>query len=540
MRPLKFKRKWDSLDREAIREWQGALLSRYLRRTVLPHSKYYSSLFREQGITPESIRKVEDLQRIPFTRKEDLLPTPENSRKYLDFALIPDARKLRRQKDVILKALYKGRKRVKEELEREFRPIFMTSTTSRSAEPIPFLYTQCDLRNLARDGARIAEIGRTERDDRLLNMFPYAPHLAYWLTHFLALEENLFCVGTGGGKTIGTEGNIRLIKRLNPTMLVGMPTFLYHVLQQAREENKRFEGINKIVLGGEKVTAGTRTRLQELCEQLGSPDVTVVATYGFTEAKMAWVECPFPIDEKSGGYHLYPDLGIFEIIDPESGEVLPEGEGGEIVFTPLNARGTVVIRYRTGDHVEGGMVYEPCPYCGRQVPRLIGRITRVSDVHSMQLQKLKGTLVDFNVLEHLLDDMEQVASWKLEIRKVRDDPMELDELVLHVCKGTPVSEEVLTHEINTRFANAVEIRPTRIEFHTHKEMRRLHRVGEVLKEEKIVDQRVPIEEPEIDWNPPHWNPAQFVFSTVRRMFEKTRSWSFARRSKEKSSKNVKT
>ena len=80
-------------------------MSRYLRRTVLPHSKYYSSLFRDQGITPESIRKVEDLQKIPFTRKEDLLPTPENSRKYLDFALIPDAQKLARQKDVILKGV---------------------------------------------------------------------------------------------------------------------------------------------------------------------------------------------------------------------------------------------------------------------------------------------------------------------------------------------------------------------------------------------------------------------------------------------------
>ena len=84
-------------------------------------------------------------------------------------------------------------------------------------------------------------------------------------------------------------------------------------------------------------------------------------TYGFTEAKMAWPECPYPEGAESAGFHLYPDFGIIEIVDPKTGEPVGEGQPGEIVFTPLDARGTVVLRYRTGDLIDGGLVYEPCP-----------------------------------------------------------------------------------------------------------------------------------------------------------------------------------
>ena len=92
---------------------------------------------------------------------------------------------------------------------------------------------------------------------------------------------------------------------------------------------------------------------------------------------------------------------------------MPEGNPGELVFTPLDARGSVVLRYRTGDYIDGGLIYEPCPHCHRTVPRLVGRISRSSEVKSMQLDKIKGTLVDFNQLEHVLDDAPvAIAVWQ--------------------------------------------------------------------------------------------------------------------------------
>ena len=480
---------WQRLPKDVILRLQAEKLHRYLRDTVVPFSAYYRELFRKHGLRADSIRTVEDLEQIPFTSKADLVNTPDNSQKARDFVLIPDQQLLSRRPSTVLRALTCGRERVRREIEIEYRPIFMTSTTGRSADPIPFLYTNHDIERLSVAGCRVMEVCDAKRDYRLLNMFPYAPHLAFWITHYASTEFGVFTIGTGGGKVMGTEGNLRLIQKIKPDVLIGMPTFLYHVLQQAVEEGLRCDTLKRLVLGGEKAAEGIRRKLRNLAAKIGSPNVDVVATYGFTEAKMAWAECPYASDETSSGYHLYPDLGIFEVVDPKTGIVVPEGEPGELVFTPLDARGSVVLRYRTGDIIEGGMVYGRCPHCGRTVPRLLGKISRNSEVKSMQLDKIKGTLVDFNQLEHVLDDAPNIGAWQLELRKHNDDPMELDELVLHVEKLSNVPEDKLAREINSRFLERTEIRPNSITFHSVDEMRHLLGIGTQLKEQKVIDRR---------------------------------------------------
>jgi phenylacetate-coenzyme A ligase PaaK-like adenylate-forming protein len=320
-------------------------------------------------------------------------------------------------------------------------------------------------------------------------MFPYAPHLAFWLSHYAGTEFGVMMVSSGGGKVAGTEGNLRIMLKLQPEVLIGMPTFIYHVLQAAISRNLRFPQISKLILGGEKAPAGMRRKLKALAAQLGAGDVDVLMTYGFTEAKMAWPECPYPEGETSGGFHLYPDLGIVEVVDPKTGEPVGEGEPGEIVFTPLDARGTVVLRYRTGDLIDGGLVYEPCPHCGRHLPRLVGRISRSSEVKEMHLDKLKGTLVDFNELEHALDDFDSIGAWQMELRKANDDPLELDELILHVEKIDHGDETKLRQELNERIASVIEMHPNRIVFQSAEEMRNLQGVGVQMKEQRLVDHR---------------------------------------------------
>ena len=480
---------WQRLPKDVILRLQGEKLHRYLRDVVVPFSAYYREMFQKHGLRPESIRSVEDLEQIPFTSKADLVNTPDSPQRSRDFVLIPDQQILARRPATIGHALLHGRESVRRELEIEYRPIFMTSTTGRSADPIPFLYTSYDIDRLSVAGKRVMEVCDAKRDYRLLNMFPYAPHLAFWITHYASTEFGIFTVGTGGGKVMGTDGNLRMIQKIKPDVLIGMPTFLYHVLTHAVEEGIRCESLKRLVLGGEKAAEGMRRKLRNLAAKLGSPNVDVVATYGFTEAKMAWAECPFGVDHVPSGYHLYPDLGIVEVVDPKSGIAVPEGEPGEIVFTPLDARGTVVLRYRTGDIIEGGLVYTPCPHCGRTVPRLMGKISRNSEVKSMQLDKIKGTLVDFNQLEHVLDDAPNIGAWQLEIQKFNNDPMELDELVLHVQKLGEVSEEKLSREINSRFLERTEIRPNRIVYHELEEMRHLLGVGTQMKELKVLDRR---------------------------------------------------
>lgn len=91
----------------------------------------------------------------------------------------------------------------------------------------------------------------------------------------------------------------------------------------------------------------------------------------------------------------------------------------------------MVLRDRTGDFVDGGLTWEMCPYCQRRTPRLVGRISRSSEIKSRHLDKVKSMLVDFNQLEHVLDDDPHLGSWQLELRKLPDDPDELDELIVH-------------------------------------------------------------------------------------------------------------
>ncbi len=452
-------------------------LEHYLRTRVLPFSAHYQKLFTEAVLTAET-----PLAQMPFTSKADLIPNPR------EFVLTPDAAILRRQPATIWHALRHGSAATKASFEHEFRPLLMTSTTGRSSSPVPFIYTAHDLDIMQLAGRRIMEIGGTQLGWRHLNMFPFAPHLAFWQAHYCSLGFGAFMVGTGGGKTLGTEGNLNMIDKIKPEVLIGMPTFLYHVLTLAAGTH-HWPQLRILVLGGEKVPPGMRRKLRALCAELGSSNVSVVSTYAFTEAKMAWIECPAIDGSPSSGYHLSPDLGITEIIDPNTGIPVGPGEPGEIVYTPLDARGTVVLRYRTGDRTDGGLVHGVCPHCGRMSLRLTGNISRVSEIRQMKFDKLKGTLVDFNALEHVLDDIDGIGSWQIEIRKAHDDPFDQDQLTVHATSHRLEQRAALEHAILTRFQDSAELRPNHIEWHDESTLSEMQGVGRVLKEEKLVDHR---------------------------------------------------
>ncbi|HEV2318393.1 MAG TPA: AMP-binding protein [Verrucomicrobiae bacterium] len=484
---------WQNLSETAARHKQAARLRQFLRDAVLPFSAFYGKLFRESNLTANSFQSLDDLIKIPFTSKADLLNSPEHPERFKELILIPDEKVLSRRPGTVCRALLKGRAAVRKGFEAQFRPIFMTFTTGRSAEPVPFVYTQQDMRILAEAGRRVMEVCGARPDQRLLNAFPYAPHLAFWLTHYAGTEFGAMMFSSGGGKVMGTDGTLRLIRKLKPENLIGIPTFLYHVLSQAVAEGMEWKNLGNIVLGGEKVSDGLREKLRELARGVGAENVKILATYGFTEAKMAFAECQSVADvsrrPEQTGYHLYPDLAIIEIVDPKTGQPVPNGQPGEIVFTPLAARGTVVLRYRTGDCIDGGLIWGPCPTCHRVVPRLVGNISRSSEVREMRLDKIKGTLVDFNELEHVLDGAPHVGAWQLELRKTNDDPLERDEIILHVQKVDGGDEARLARELSERCYNTADVHPNKILFHDAEKMRELQGVGTQIKEQKLVDHR---------------------------------------------------
>ena len=474
---------WENASTDERIHRQSALLHKYLKNRVVPFTKHYRELFATHGISASDIQTTDDLIKIPFTRKRDF----SNPR---DFLILPEQKQLFHQWHTLQLVIEHGPRGAKQQLEQELRPALMTCTTGRSSDPVPFFYTKHDLTRLEVSGARMMQVCEAQPDYRHINAFPFAPHLAFWQAHYAGLGHTTFMLSTGGGKTMGTEGNIRMIDKINPHSIIGMPTFIYHLLQEAATNGSQWKQLNSLVLGGEKVPDGMRDKLRELCQRVWAKNVRIMSTYGFTEAKLAWSECPAPEHgSSSAGFHIYPDMGIVEVVNPDTGERVPNRHPGEIVYTQLDARGSVVLRYRTGDQIDGGLTDEPCPYCGRTCPRLVGNISRVSDIHRLHLDKLKGTLVDFNALEHLIDNMPDVGAWQVELRKRNDDPNDLDQIIVHAVAGNGTPREETMRNITHRFREKMEFTPDAIEFHSWQEMRRLQGVGEKIKEEKVVDHR---------------------------------------------------
>ena len=479
-----------------LREATDRRLRDYLRTQIAPYHPHYRRLFAEQGIDIEKIEGVRDLPRLPLTSKQDLLPTPDQPERIRDFILQPTAELLRayaplHQKAVLLvDKLMGGEERARSRVEREYRPIFMTATTGRSARPTPFLYTLHDIEILKTAGSRILQVIDLAPNAKTINLFPYAPHLAFWQVQMAGFAHGVMVIGTGGGRIMGTEASIQLIERMQAEVIVGVPSFIYHVLRRAKRSGVDLPHVRKVVLGAERVPAGLKQKLSETLGELGARDVKIFGSYGFTEARMAFAESSGD-PEGEGGYHLYPDLGVFEIIDPETGEVLPQDADGELVYTPVDGRGTVVVRYRTGDLVRGGIRLRKVPRLGGYLPVLSNNITRVSNIRRMDLKKVKGTLVNLNDLSSLLSDMAEIEEWQVEIRKKDDDPYEVDQLSIIVAlrDGAVSSRAEFLEYLERKVRMTCELHPNEIRVEPLEELIRMLGLETEMKEKRIVDRR---------------------------------------------------
>ncbi|MGE3175138.1 MAG: phenylacetate--CoA ligase family protein [Planctomycetota bacterium] len=482
------------MQRSEQRDLQNRLLQRYVREYLYPFSSFYREQFDRAGVRPEQIRTVDDLRRLPLSSKLDLLPTEDDPQRFKRFILQPDpatlkaAWPLRRKLPLLLQKWTRGTASVKQRLRSEFYPCFMTFTTGRSAEPVPFFYSPRDIKNLHDTGTRLVDVMGLHSEYRIANVFPYAPHLAFWQVFFAGQATGMMALSTGGGKVMGSSGDLRAISRLRAEVLIGVPGYIYHLLRKGAQEGLDLSSIRCVVLGAERVPPGMKQKIRELLAVMGAHDVSVFGTYGFTEARMAFAECPTK-DNSYTGYHLYPDLAVFEVIDPKNGEVVPEGQDGELVFTPLRARASTVFRYRTGDLVRGGIRYEPCPHCGRTVPRISSDLTRESSLKDLQLLKVKGTLVNLEDCAVLLGGIADVEEWQIELRKKDDDPLEVDEMIVHLAVRDVATREAVATLVRDTFKGRLEVAPNRVEFLELDAMLRKIGMETEMKEKRFVDAR---------------------------------------------------
>lgn len=470
---------------EEIRKMQNKKLKYFIRTQVYPMSPYYKEMFKKEGIDPFSIETVEDLQKLPFTYKENVAPTDEEPQKYKEFIVRPDDEVSEKFGHMAKLSLYGGQRVVDEKLY-DYNPVHMHFTTGRTANPTPFVYSQRDVEYLKEGGKRLLDVFGISNDDMCLNAFPYAPHLAFWQTYFAAEASGITAFHSGGGKVIGTQNLIDAIEEMQFTVLIFIPGYCYYLLRKAAEQNRDFSSVKKVIFGGERVPPGLKTKIKDLLEDMGASDPIVLATYACTESRVAWGECPA---ENSFGYHIYPDMEIIEIVDPKTGEQVGEGEEGEIVYTALDWRGTCVLRYRTGDVAKGGITYETCPNCGRRVPRISANIQRKSEFKEFNLRKVKGTLVNLNAFFPLLMGHPDILEWQVELRKRNDDPYDLDEIYLYVTPQPGVDPEGLKADLKERILREMEVSPNDIIIVDLKKLLKRLGMETELKEKRILDNR---------------------------------------------------
>ncbi len=480
---------WEKLCKmpyKEIKAMQDRKLKAFICNQIYLYSPYYSRLMKELDIDPFKINSVEDLKYLPFTYKWDIAPNSENPQRHKDFVIRPDEEVSEKYSHFAEMSMTSGKAMMEEKIY-DYKPVHINFTTGRTALPTPFLYSKRDLDTLNQAACRLLDVFGLTSDDVTINCFPFAPHLAFWTVYFAGEGLNIPVFHSGGGKIVGTKKLMDAFEYLKPSVAVFIPGYCYYFLREAVKQGRDFSSLKKIFFGGERVPPGLKEKIKELLAQMGAENVMVLATYGMTESRVAWGECPS--HDEYHGYHLYPDLEVIEIVDPESGEPLGEGVEGEVVYTSLDWRGTCVLRYRTGDIAKQGIMYEPCPNCGRTVPRIGSIIQRKSEFKEFSMTKVKGTLVNLNNFFPLMMSHPDVEEWQVEIKKRNDDPFDLDEIYLYVAGKAGVVQEKLSKDLREKVIRDTEVSLTDIVYLPLDKLINQLGMETELKEKRIIDNR---------------------------------------------------
>ena len=462
---------------EKIKQLQNKLLRNFIRSQI-PYHSFYHNIFKKNKISFSDIRTTNDLKNLPFTTKEDIAPTKKHPKKFLDFVLQPNKQLIKQHATLNKKIKFALNKN---NLYFEYKPTHIHFTTGRTANATQILYTAHDLQKLEESGRRMFGILDISSNDVVINSFPYAPHLAFWQAFYAIKGVNLLGLHTGGGKILGTGRIIKSIESMKATCLVGMPGYLYHLIRTAKEQKNDFSSLNLIIFGGERVPAGLRKKIRGDLTSLGSKAPRILSTYAFTEGRCAWVEC-----KENSGYHLYPDFEFIEIVD-KNNERVNEGEKGEIVYTSLDWRGSVFLRYKTGD-ITKGIYYEKCHHCKRTLPRIDGEIERSSEYKNFRLTKIKGSFVNLNAFFPIMMSNKDVEEWQVEIIKKNNDPYEVDELIVYIATKKKANFDKLKNELKDKIATETEVTPEIVKVELNELLQRLGMETE-LKEKRILDNR---------------------------------------------------
>jgi phenylacetate-coenzyme A ligase PaaK-like adenylate-forming protein len=234
---------------------------------------------------------------------------------------------------------------------------------------------------------------------------------------------------------------------------VGIGSFIRRVIMRAEDQGRDYSSVHGVQLLGEAAPRGMRDDIRRRLEGMGSRSPFISNSYGFTEMQGAMAEC----EEFSGCHNPDPGLYFFEVIDEKTEERVPDGEVGLLVITHLNRTGTVLLRYVIGDYA--AVTHEPCRYCGRTSVRMVIAVGSTYASRTTELVKLKGTLINPEILRDEIANTEGVTEYQVVFtKKDPDDPYSPDDLIIKVGRTGARSEDDIAAELQQRVQRAVEMR----------------------------------------------------------------------------------
>ena len=411
-------RAWDRLDPRAAARMQEMLLASFVRRFLYPFSPFYRKLFDEHGINPKQIKGLRDLERIPLVSAKDFDSLPEDQWRPFRALLRPDERTLKRSahrrllRRVAREKLFHGDQAAERLLAEEFKPVHLQLPDGSG--PVTG-YTMRDLSAMSQGAARSMAVAGAKRSDVMVSTLPFGPNLPFWHGYYGALGTGMSALHLGGGAVVRPAQAASWMERVSATVMLSQPGYAEGLLRGAPPSS--LSTLRLLLLWAPAEMQGARERYLVRLRTGGAREATVATLLGIPEARVAWAECPIsPTNpEASFGYHTYPDLELLEVVD-EKGARVEEGQGGELVYTSLDWRGSALLRYRTGLVARGGVTWERCPGCRRTLPRIVGGLSRV-DWRTRIVGPRGEVTVDIADVIPILWRAAGVALWQLDVQK---------------------------------------------------------------------------------------------------------------------------
>jgi phenylacetate-CoA ligase len=352
---------WDREIETIGREDLAGLQLERLKKTVAraARSEHYRKVFKKAGLSPESIRSLDDLRRFPFTSKEDLR------------AAYPRAMLAADPGEVVR----------------------MHASSGTTGQSTVVYHSARDLDAWTGLVARCLVMAGATEGDVFQNMMSYGLFTGGLGLHYGAERVGMMVIPIGGGNS---HRQIQFFRDFGTTVIHITPSYALHVSDVIRDQGLGPDDfqLRILIFGAEPYSEATREKLERLYR------VRALNCYGLSEMNGPGVAFECGLNE---GMHVWEDSYIVEVIDPKTGERLPPGEEGEAVFTTLNREAMPLVRYRSRDLAR---LYEStgCS-CGRNFRRLSRIVGRTDD-----MLIVRGVNVFPSQIEHELMRIPEVGT----------------------------------------------------------------------------------------------------------------------------------